>query len=224
MDIRIVKTDDGSNTLYVPCLREHYHSIHGAVGESLHIFIQCGLNALPPSSSPLRIFEMGFGTGLNALLTYYHTIGDARQVDYLGIDTLPLSDDLSLKLNYPEFIGNHDSAQVFHTIYSSPCEQKVAVGSHFYLTKHQARIEEYDLPGSFDLVYFDAFSPAVQPECWSQKIFSRIFRHMAPGAVLVTYSSKGSVRRSLTQAGFMVEKLPGPPGKREILRGRKRVL
>ncbi|MBP6978914.1 MAG: tRNA (5-methylaminomethyl-2-thiouridine)(34)-methyltransferase MnmD [Bacteroidales bacterium] len=224
MSIQVVKTDDGSATLFVPELNEHYHSIHGAVGESLHIFIRCGLEALPLHEGTVRIFEMGFGTGLNALLTYYHTIGDTKQVDYIGIDTLPVPDDLFLQLNYIDFIDNLDVAKVFHEIHHAPWEKNVTVGSHFFLTKHRARIEEYILPGSFDLVYYDAFSPMVQPECWTLEVFSRIFQHMNPGGILVTYSSKGSVRRSLQQAGFTVEKLPGPAGKREILRGRRLIM
>ncbi|HNS18249.1 MAG TPA: tRNA (5-methylaminomethyl-2-thiouridine)(34)-methyltransferase MnmD [Bacteroidales bacterium] len=221
MCITVVQTADGSSTLFVPALREHYHSIHGAVGESLHIFIQCGLRELPSSAGTLRIFEMGFGTGLNALLTYFHTLGSARQVDYTGLDALPLKDDLYGQLNYAECLDFKDAEEVFSRICFAPWEQKIAVGSHFFLTKHRARIEDYLPDGSFDLVYFDAFSPVAQPECWTQEIFSRLFQHMNPGGILVTYSSKGSVRRSLKQAGFTVEKLPGPPGKREILRGRK---
>jgi tRNA U34 5-methylaminomethyl-2-thiouridine-forming methyltransferase MnmC len=221
MEIQVVKTGDGSNSLFIPHLNEHYHSIHGAVQESMHVFIRCGLLSLPMALKAIRIFEMGFGTGLNALLTYYHTIGCEKQIDYVGIDTFPIGEDIIAQLNYDRYLDHQDAGEVFRSICESRWNESTKINHHFSLTKLQARIEEYYFHGFFDLVYFDAFSPLVQPECWTPEVFDRIYRHMNTGGILVTYSSKGSVKRALLQAGFSVEKLPGPPGKREILRGRK---
>ncbi|HOW26326.1 MAG TPA: tRNA (5-methylaminomethyl-2-thiouridine)(34)-methyltransferase MnmD [Bacteroidales bacterium] len=220
MKPEIVRTADGSSTLFVPGLNEHYHSVHGAVQESMHVFIGCGLLALPAMLPAVHVFEMGFGTGLNALLTYYNTIGSDQEVLYTAIDAYPIQQDITERLNYPGFLDYQDASEVNKRITGSPWGESVHIGRRFTLARILARIQEYDFQGYYDLVYYDAFSPVVQPECWVPEIFFRIFQHMNPGGILVTYSSKGSVRRALHQAGFIVEKLPGPPGKREILRGR----
>lgn len=218
--MNVVRTADGSSSLFVADLNEHYHSIHGAVRESRHIFIDCGLLSLPGGLNTLRIFEMGFGTGLNALLTYYHTIGGDKEIRYTGIDAFPVGQDYLSQLNYPGYLGYPDAEKVYQRITGSPWGESINVGRHFTLLKIQAKIEAYDFRDFYDLVYYDAFSPEVQPECWVQDIFVRIHQHMNPDGILVTYSSKGAVRRALQQAGFIVEKLPGPPGKREILRAK----
>jgi tRNA U34 5-methylaminomethyl-2-thiouridine-forming methyltransferase MnmC len=221
MEILVVKTGDGSNSLFVSHLNEHYHSIHGAVQESMHVFIRSGLLSLPPNLKDIRIFEMGFGTGLNALLTYYHTIGSTKHIEYKAIDIFTIGEDIIARLNYPRYLAYPDAGAIFRRIHNSPWQEKTSISDHFELTKVQAKIEDYDLSGFVDLVYYDAFSPLVQPECWTPEVFDRIYRHMNTDGILVTYSAKGSVKRALKQAGFSVEKLPGPPGKREILRGRK---
>ncbi len=218
--MNVVRTADGSSTLYVAELNEHYHSIHGAVRESSHVFIACGLMSLPAGMHTVRIFEMGFGTGLNAFLTYYHAIGGDKEIRYTAVDAFPIGQDDISQLNYPGYLGYPDAGEVYQRITGSIWGEPVDIGSHFSLLKIVAMIEEYDFHDFYDLVYYDAFSPEVQPECWEPEIFFRIHQHMNPGGILVTYSSKGAVRRALTQAGFIVEKLPGPPGKREILRGK----
>jgi tRNA U34 5-methylaminomethyl-2-thiouridine-forming methyltransferase MnmC len=220
MHLNVVRTADGSASLYDSDLNEHYHSVHGAVQESMHVFIGCGLLALTGELQTVRIFEMGFGTGLNALLTYYHTIGSDKGILYTGIDAFPVEQDFVAQLNYPGYLGYADAGEVYQRITGSLWGSPTNIGRRFTLIKIVARIQEYDFQGFYDLVYYDAFSPDIQPECWAPEIFFRIFQHMDPGGILVTYSSKGSVRRSLQQAGFIVEKLSGPPGKREILRGK----
>ena len=218
--MNVVRTADGSSSLFVADLNEHYHSIHGAVRESMHVFIGYGLMSLPAGMHTVRIFEMGFGTGLNALLTYYQTLGGGKEIQYTGIDAFPIGQDYLSQLNYPGYLGYPDAGKVYHRMTGTPWGEPVDVSHHFTLLKIQAGIEAYDLRDFYDLVYYDAFSPEVQPECWEPEIFFRIHQHMNPGGILVTYSSKGSVKRALKQVGFIVEKLPGPPGKREILRGK----
>lgn len=213
---RIVETTaDGSATLFVPELNEHYHSVKGARTESQHIFIEMGLNA---SEAPApRILEIGFGTGLNALLTLEAAEASARQVHYTGIELYPLPWETVEALGY----STHPLFGVLHTV---PWEEDAIIGPRFTLRKVQADVNHWDAAASapWDVVYFDAFAPEKQPEMWSQELFDRLYVSMNPKGILTTYCAKGVVRRMLQTAGFTVERLPGPPGgKREILRARK---
>lgn len=215
--IKHILTLDGSSTLYNPEYDQPYHSTHGAIQESLHVFIKYGLKAFPPSVKELTLFEMGFGTGLNALLTYLHA-GD-RFIRYVALETLPLTEPQVAELNYPELLGGQESKAIFEQMHSSPWGEFVQVADNFSLKKQNTRLQDFAPEDRFDLVYFDAFAPNSQPELWTFDIFLNLFAHMNPGGVFVTYSAKGSVRRDLQRAGFYVEKVPGPPGKREMLRG-----
>lgn len=213
---RIIETTaDGSATLFVPELNEHYHSVKGARTESQHIFIEMGLNA-SEASAP-RILEIGFGTGLNALLTLEAAEATTRQVHYTGIELYPLPWETVETLGY----STHPLFKVLHTI---PWEEDAIISPHFTLRKVQADVNHWDTAASapWDIVYFDAFAPEKQPEMWSQELFNRLYVIMNHKGILTTYCAKGIVRRMLQTAGFTVERLPGPPGgKREILRARK---
>jgi tRNA U34 5-methylaminomethyl-2-thiouridine-forming methyltransferase MnmC len=220
MTLQPVLTEDGSTTLFIPELNEHYHSIHGAVQESMHIFIHEGYAQI--RNFPARIFEAGFGTGLNAFVTFLVSEKEGRAIHYSTIEKFPLEDHLVRLLNYPE---KTDPAKenIFHAIHVAPWDQDIRISEHFTLHKMKGDLCEVQLPHtSFDLVYFDAFGPAVQPELWTEEIFRMIYKSMKEDACLVTYSVKGSVTRALKAAGFSLEKLPGPPGKREMTRATRK--
>ena len=215
----IQKTEDGSPTIYLPELDEHYHSVHGAIQESSHIFIQAGLRSLP--AGHIRILEVGFGTGLNALLTLLETFNNPDlSIEYFTVERYPLSTDITEQLDYPHLLAP-DRADLFAALHRAPWDKPVNITSAFTLHKIEGDIATVPLPDDINLIYFDAFAPEKQPEMWQQSIFDRISRHTAPQGVVVTYCAKGDVRRGWQAAGFRMEKLPGPPGKRHILRGIK---
>ncbi|KPL12519.1 MAG: hypothetical protein AMS23_05245 [Bacteroides sp. SM1_62] len=214
----VVITKDGSHSIYVHELDEHYHSVHGAITESRHVFIEAGLKQF--KNRQIRILEMGFGTGLNALLT----LAEANQSDisiyYTGIEKYPLEKTIIESLNF-ESLTDHTVTGMLKLIHDSPWHQDVLIKPGFILKKLQCDMHEMELIDEFDLVYFDAFAPEKQPELWTKDLFSKIFLSMKSNSILTTYSSKGMVRRNLEAAGFRVEKIPGPPGKREITRAYK---
>ena len=210
----IEKTDDGSATLFVPELNEHYHSTKGARTESQHIFIDMGLKAV--STAHPQVLEIGFGTGLNALLTLEAAEADKRPVHYTGIELYPLAWEEVDVLKYSD-------NPLFKTLHSVPWEEDVAITPYFTLKKirEDAR-KAVNTKRSFDVIYFDAFAPEKQPEMWDEALFRNLYTSMNAGGVLTTYCAKGIIRRMLQSVGFKVERLPGPPGgKREILRASK---
>ena len=221
----IEKTDDGSATLFVPQLDEHYHSTKGARTESQHIFVDTGLKACTAVSP--QILEVGFGTGLNAWLTLEEAERSRREVCYTGVELYPLAWEAVEQLRYVD-----ERWELFKRMHTSPWEKEVELTPYFTLRKMQGDINrllkadsllaEGDNTWKADLIYFDAFAPDKQPEMWSQELFDRLYVLLNDGGILTTYCAKGAVRRMLQTAGFVVERLPGPPGgKREILRGRK---
>ena len=214
----IVITKDGSHSIYVHELDEHYHSLNGAITESQHVFIEAGLKQF--ESSHIRILEMGFGTGLNALLTLAEANESDISIHYTGIEKYPLEKTLTDLLNF-ESISDHTITGMLKLIHDSPWHQEVRIKPGFILKKIQCDMHEMAQEDEFDLVYFDAFAPDKQPELWTEDLFRRIFLSMRPQSILTTYSSKGAVRRNLKAAGFRVEKIPGPPGKLEITRAYK---
>lgn len=248
----IEKTDDGSATLFVPELNEHYHSTKGARTESQHIFINMGLKA-SAAPSP-HILEIGFGTGLNAWLTLEEAERSGRNVYYTGLELYPLEWQMVEQLGYIEKENDEQSASssgqqaaidLFRAIHTSPWEEEISFTPNFTLCKVQADVNKWvnervengqqtinrtitqrsHSPLSFDVIYFDAFAPEKQPEMWSQELFNRLYVLLNEGGILTTYCAKGVIRRMLQAAGFTVERLPGPPGgKREILRARKQEL
>ncbi len=216
---QIIPTADGSHTLYVPALDEHYHSVHGAIQESNHVFIEAGLKQLIHLPE-INVFEVGFGTGLNAFLTLKYALENRIKINYQAIEKYPL---LPAEFEALNFTGgqNNKEFQQFLMLHQSPWEKWIAIEPNFRLYKIEGSLEKSDFEGNIHLVYFDAFAPDKQSELWSDEIFSRLFNKMAAGGILVTYCAKGQVRRNLQSAGFKTERIPGPPGKREMLRARK---
>lgn len=218
-------TKDGSHTLFVPEINECYHSTHGAVQESKHVFIQEGFALC--AKDAINILEIGFGTGLNAFLTALPPHEEeilAQKINYFAIELYPISLEQVLKLNYPEILNNQQV--LFRKIHSSEWNKPVKISENFTLHKIQADFTKINFlqifpHTQFDVIYFDAFSPEKQPEMWSEEMFKKLYLCASENAVMTTYCSKGTVRRAMESVGFSVEKLPGPPGKREILRARK---
>ena len=205
MEHLIELTADGSPTLFVPALDEHYHSVKGARTESVHIFIDMGLRACPLPAP--RVLEVGFGTGLNALLTWDEAERTGRPVRYTTLELYPLSVDEALALGYEGAAGR------LRALHEAEWEMPVELSPHFTLRKCRADFTTCSLPAAaFDLVYFDAFAPDKQPAMWSEERFATLFAALSPGGILTTYCAKGEVRRRLQRAGFTVERLPGPPG------------
>jgi tRNA U34 5-methylaminomethyl-2-thiouridine-forming methyltransferase MnmC len=194
--------------------------MHGAVTESLHVFISAGMNAcrLPT----LNVFEMGFGTGLNALLTWLECKKQGRRVYYRTVELNPLDGDIVRKLNYEKILRlKQGNRSVFRFMHKAPWGKEILVDKHFVFYKFAGNIYDYHFIDKADVVYFDAFSPDKQPDVWKYEIFEKLFRAMSDGAILTTYCAKGRVKRILNAVGFKTEALPGPPGKREMIRAVK---
>lgn len=218
MDRKLKLTEDGSHTIFVPELGEHYHSIHGAVTESEWIFLDAAFQF--STKQRVRVLEFGMGTGLNVLLTYIRATRQNREVYYHTIEKYPVTKPEVEMLNLTDLTGCADP-HVFQKIHSIPWGTYSSLSPAFTLFKEQADFRNASPVGTFDVIYFDAFAPEVQPALWSSGMFKKIYELAAQDAVLTTYSVKGSVKRNLVSAGFRIEKLPGPPGKREFLRALK---
>lgn len=213
-------TADGSHTLFIPEMNEHYHSVNGAWQESKYIFIEAGLHAV--DKPVIHLLEIGFGTGLNALLTWkeLEEVLTDKQVIYHSIELYPLSENLVSSLNYGELVWPEQKDR-FQKLHQTPWNLEVALSDRFILHKIEGDSNQCAFPSDIDLIYMDAFAPEKQPEMWGQPFYDKLYAHAANEAVLVTYCAKGDVRRGMQAAGFQMERLPGPPGKRHILRGRK---
>jgi tRNA U34 5-methylaminomethyl-2-thiouridine-forming methyltransferase MnmC len=217
MDPELIITSDGSHSLRVPVLNETYHSTHGALRESLHVFVKAGFDHV--ASSTVCVLEVGLGTGLNALLTVKAAVEAGRQVAYYGIEAFPLSQNLTAQLNYAALLDHPQSKEWFRCIHDAAWGSVSAIAEGITLTKIHGAIQDTEWPGNFfDLVYFDAFAPQKQPEMWTPDVFAKVHGAMKSGGILVTYCAKGQVKRDLRSVGFSVESLPGPPGKREMIR------
>jgi len=219
MERRLKITEDGSHTVFVNGLDEPYHSTHGALQESMHVFIKKGLLTVKPSS--VRILELGFGTGLNTLLTLRESLSLNLNIFYHAVEKYPLTESEYKLLNY-EKVVEHIPKDMLHRIHSCPWGEAVQISDRFTLYKEEADFRSMKLSPNINLVYFDAFSPDKQPELWSEEVIGPVAQVSEQGAILVTYSSKGNVRRTLSNCGFDVFKVPGPPGKREMIRAIKR--
>lgn len=217
----LLKTGDGSYTLHIPEWDEQYHSKHGAIAEALHVFIKEGLYywSSKNAATKISIMEIGFGTGLNALLTFLETEKNVFQIDYTGVEAYPLSLDEIEKLNYTSLLNA--SEEKFLKLHEISWEEKTAISDNFRLTKQKQFFSEINNENSFNLIYFDAFGIRVQPELWTEEIFKKMFSALKPKGVLVTYAANGNARRAMQAVGFSVKRLPGPPGKKEMLRGTK---
>ncbi|MFY9151400.1 MAG: tRNA (5-methylaminomethyl-2-thiouridine)(34)-methyltransferase MnmD [Prolixibacteraceae bacterium] len=214
-------TEDGSHTIYLPELDEHYHSIHGAIQESQHIYINQGL--LQVQKTEINILEIGFGTGLNAYLTYCHSHNRIK-VHYYSLEKFPLTVQEYSKLNYPETLFPENQS-VFELMHQSDWDSEAAISKDFKLIKLRADLLsfKFDPLPQFDLVYYDAFAPVKQPEMWTDELLEKVANSVKKDGIFVTYCAKGSVRRALIGFGFHMERIPGPIGKKEILRGKKSI-
>lgn len=217
----LFKTGDGSYTLHIPEWDEQYHSKHGAIAEALHVFIKEGLHhwLAQNKSSEVSILEIGFGTGLNAFLTFLEAEKKSFKVDYTGIEAYPLAIDEIIKLNYTSLLNA--SEEIFMQLHHSLWEEKNLISENFKLTKQQKFFSEITSENCCNLIYFDAFGIRVQPELWTKEIFQKMYNTLKPNGVLVTYAANGNARRAMQAVGFKVERLPGPPGKNEMLRSTK---
>ncbi|HVS96184.1 MAG TPA: tRNA (5-methylaminomethyl-2-thiouridine)(34)-methyltransferase MnmD [Puia sp.] len=230
MRLKLIVTEDGSHSIEGPGGLT-YHSTFGALQESRHIFLERGLRALiaretetatpegpKEPKEPVRIFEMGLGAGLNVLLSLAHAIDTGRRIEYEAVETAPLPLWLTGTLNYCRAMGRPELQQLFEAVHTGAWETKLGLHPAFALYKTRRDVREHRLTQPADIVFYDAFDPAAQPELWTAEVFARLYRQMNAGAVLVTYCCKGEVQRAMRSAGFYVEKLPGPPGKREMIR------
>lgn len=219
MDTKLITTGDGSHTLYVPGMDEHYHSHFGALTESQHIFINAGLASLV--SGPVSILEVGFGTGLNALLSATYAKKNKIAVSYTSLEKHPLDPSLVSRLNYGSLSGE-GGQDLFNAIHEAPWNLPSRISDWFTLEKRESDLTTEVLTGSYDMIFFDAFGPDKQPEMWTEEVLRKITEVTYPGSVFVTYSAKGTLKRMLRSLGFEVALLPGPPGKRVITRAVKR--
>ncbi|CAI2769111.1 tRNA (5-methylaminomethyl-2-thiouridine)(34)-methyltransferase MnmD [Flavobacterium collinsii] len=221
MKREIIKTLDGSTTIHLQEWDECYHSKHGAIQEAKHVFIKNGLSLF--DSDPVSILEIGFGTGLNAFITFLESSQKQQPIDYVGVEAYPVDAKEVLAMNYVDELEAAVYKEVFEKMHEYEWNQKVAITNDFSLTKRKQFFDEIDDFEIFDLIYFDAFGYRVQPELWSTEIFRKMYKSLRPNGVLVTYAARGVVKRSMIEVGFTVEKLAGPPGKREMFRAFKKV-
>jgi tRNA U34 5-methylaminomethyl-2-thiouridine-forming methyltransferase MnmC len=217
---KIFLTDDGSHSLMSETFGDSYHSKFGAIQESQHVFIEAALNYLAAKGkTDLTILEIGFGTGLNALMTFREAERQNLKINYLTIEKYPLSMEQAETLNYAEQLGVEPS--VFKTLHSCNWGESVQLGAHFTFEKREIDCQTIDVEDFADIIYFDAFAPQIQPELWETPILQRLFTALKTGGVLTTYCAKGAVKRALKEVGFQLESLPGPVGKREMTRALK---
>lgn len=216
MDKKLIVTDDGSHSLYVPELNENYHSTHGAWNEAMHVFIKMGFHKLLASDN--SILEIGFGTGLNTMLTAFEALKSDIKVQYTSLEKYPLDKTLLEQLNYyahiPEYKAQYK--QIFDSIHNAEWGSFQAIHDSFSLRKLEESVLDWKLDVQFDLIYFDAFAPEKQPEMWDEAVLERLYQSLKSGGFLTTYCAKGIIKRRLKGIGYKVENVPGPPGKREM--------
>lgn len=215
----IIRTSDGSTTIHLPEWGESYHSKHGAIQEAYHVFIKNGLSLF--EGRPVSILEIGFGTGLNALITFLESQRTGQIIDYTGVEAYPVGADEVLQMNYVAELQVPEFAGVFQKMHESDWEKPAVLSSGFTLAKRRQFFSDIADVCRYDLIYFDAFGYRVQPELWSEEIFAKMFAAIKDKGVLVTYAARSPIKRNMMAAGFTVEKLAGPPGKREMFRARK---
>ncbi|CAM3937039.1 tRNA (5-methylaminomethyl-2-thiouridine)(34)-methyltransferase MnmD [Flavobacterium antarcticum] len=219
MKREIVQTSDGSTTIYLPEWEENYHSKHGAIQEAKHVFIKNGFSQFKVEE--LSILEIGFGTGLNAFITFLEAKINAVKIHYTGVEAYPVEFNEIEQMNYVVELQATDFEQEFEKMHTCEWNSNVKISETFYLNKRKQFFNEINDAEAFDLIYFDAFGYRVQPELWSTEIFQKMYNALKLGGVLVTYAARGVVKRSMIEVGFSVEKLAGPPGKREMFRASK---
>jgi tRNA U34 5-methylaminomethyl-2-thiouridine-forming methyltransferase MnmC len=218
----IIQTQDGSTTIHLPEWNESYHSKHGAIQEAYHVFIKNGFSLF--KGKPISILEIGFGTGLNAFITYLEAKKSKNQkIIYVGVEAYPVVLAEALQMNYAQEIEGKESP-VFQLLHQTNWEEETVISPNFSLTKRQQFFQDIKDSNAFDLIYFDAFGFRVQPELWSEAIFAAMYEALQPNGILVTYACRTSIKKAMLSAGFSVEKLPGAPGKREMLRATKGIV
>jgi len=228
---KIITTADGSKTIQIEEWNEQYHSVHGAIQEANHVYIKHGLlffydefnttsSEIDSKSKQISILEIGFGTGLNTILTLLISEKLNLNINYLGVEAYPVSSEEIQSLNYSELLKITNDA--FENIHNCDWESVQTISKHFKLAKQQKFFNEINEVNAFDIIYFDAFGARVQPELWTEVLFGKMYKALKHNGILVTYSSKGSVKRALKSVGFTIERLEGPPGKRHMLRAIKR--
>jgi tRNA U34 5-methylaminomethyl-2-thiouridine-forming methyltransferase MnmC len=214
----IIQTNDGSTTIHLPDWNESYHSKHGAIQEAYHVFLKNGLSLF--DGRPIAILEIGFGTGLNAFITFVEAKKINQTIDYVAVEAYPVALEEANQMNYATEIDGNQSA-IFQQLHEVSWEEKTPLSDRFTLTKRKQFFQDIKDEATFDLIYFDAFGFRVQPELWSEEIFAAMFKALKPNGVLVTYACRTSIKNAMVSAGFSVKKLPGAPGKREMLRATK---
>lgn len=219
MKREIIITSDGSTSIHLPEWDESYHSKHGAIQEAQHVFIKNGLSLCKRQS--VSVLEIGFGTGLNAFITFLESQKSNQNIDYVGVEGFPISAEEVLQMNYVNQLNANQFELEFKKIHQSDWEENVTISEHFRLTKRKQLFNDINDKNQFDIIYFDAFGYRVQPELWSVEIFIKMFEALKEGGILVTYACRGPIKNAMKEAGFQIEKLSGPPGKREMLRGWK---
>ena len=220
MKREVIITEDGSSTIYLPEWEEHYHSRHGAVQETKHVFIEAGFRQMIDKKK-INILEIGFGTGLNCLLTCKEALKTDIKVEYTGVEAYPVKPEEIVTLNYCKLIDWLPAEEVFRKMHALPWEESNPLTSEVSLTKRKQFFEDIEDSDCFDLIYFDAFGARVQPALWEEPILKKMYNALKKNGILVTYSAKGSVRRTLQELGFRVARLQGPPGKRHMVRAIK---
>lgn len=227
MKRNIITTSDGSKTIQIEEWNEQYHSIHGAIQEANHVFLKHGLlfysknlNKCHTELAEVSILEIGFGTGLNAFLTLIEAKKLKLNINYVGVEAYPVALDEVNQLNYVDLISKPHKS-IFEKLHKTSWEETHCITSNFELEKQQKFFKDIKAENKFNIIYFDAFGARVQPDLWTEDIFKIMFNALKENGILVTYSAKGSVRRAMQAVGFSVERLPGPPGKREMLRATK---
>ncbi len=217
----LLKTADGSYTLQIQEWDEQYHSKHGAIAEALHVFIKEGLHFWFENFkvNEVSILEIGFGTGLNSYLSYLETLNNPWKIKYTGVEAYPLNIEEVKPLEYPSALNASEAE--FLRLHQIPWEETSKISDAFQLTKQKKHFSEIEDQNTFDLIYFDAFGIRVQPELWTEDIFKKMYTALRPNGILVTYAANGNARRAMKTAGFEVERLPGPPGKKEMMRATK---
>ncbi len=218
MKREIIITSDGSTSINLPDLNEQYHSKKGAIQEAYHVFIRMGLDLF---SDNISILEIGFGTGLNAFITFLESKRRNVNINYVGVEAYPVLLEEIAELNYVTQLDAEKFNKEFFEFHSSEWETKQTISDNFLLTKRKQFFNDITDDDLHDLIYYDAFGSRVQPELWGEEIFSIMYKALKKDGVLVTYAAKGSARRAMEAVGFTVERLAGPPGKREMLRAKK---
>ena len=216
MKREIIITSDGSTTINLPDWNEQYHSKNGSINETYHVFIKSGLKQV--KTDAVSILEIGFGTGLNCFITLLES---KRKINYVGVEAYPVTAEEIEKMNFISVLEAQKDKDLFDKIHTVSWDEKHQITTDFSLFKRKQFFEDIEDKEAFDLIYFDAFGARVQPELWTEDIFKKMFDALKENGILVTYSAKGSVRRAMQTVGFTVERLPGPPGKREMLRATK---